>query len=569
MQLATRFRNLGLSSKLIAFTVVIISVVAAVNLYLFLGRYEEDATEALVEKASAFTAVADAAKNHVSKLQKDHVFASDELLAEVKEAVAARRPYEETRMFGTIPVVAGWSAAAEAAEREGIEFHVQALEARNPANEPKPGTFEHQMISDLETHARGGDKSPIHRVNEEANTLHVMSPIFLEDSCMVCHGDPKTSPTHDGKDVLGFPMENWDPGDMHGAYEVVFPLAPLDARLARISTVFLMLTGGLVLAGSFAFLVTLRRILTRPVASVVTILEDIAMGEGDLTKRIEVDRTDEIGLLAKWFNTFVTKIEDVVREVRSGTAEIDTGTSQVSAASQSLAEGASEQAANLEQISSSLEQLSAMTQQNAESARQANVLAEEAKLSAERGKSETSEMSVAMGRIKESAEEVSKIIRVIDEIAFQTNLLALNAAVEAARAGEAGKGFAVVAEEVRRLAQRSAEAARSTSAMIEESTRRAEHGGLIAERVAQSLVEISSGTNKVNVLLSEIANATKEQATGISQVNAGTSHLDKVTQMNAGNSEELASAAEETAAQVVAMQELVQRFKVSAGSRAA
>ncbi len=231
----------------------------------------------------------------------------------------------------------------------------------------------------------------------------------------------------------------------------------------------------------------LTRMITKPINSVVRRLEDIAQGEGDLTQRVDIKSQDEIGLLAKWFNTFVEKIEDTICDVGSGTGQIDAGSQQIASASQSLSEGASEQASSLEEISSSLEEMSSMTHQNAENAKQAAGLSGESQVSADRGQQEMAQMAEAMDEIKKSSAEISKIIKVIDEIAFQTNLLALNAAVEAARAGEAGKGFAVVAEEVRNLAQRSAEAAKDTSRMIEESTERANNGVAIVQRVGEAL----------------------------------------------------------------------------------
>jgi methyl-accepting chemotaxis protein len=317
----------------------------------------------------------------------------------------------------------------------------------------------------------------------------------------------------------------------------------------------------------FGLATVLTRSLTGRIGTLLSRANSIAAS--DLSgPPLVVKSQDEIGQLMNAVNTMSESLVKVISEVKAGTTQIDAGAGQISAASQSLAEGASQQAASLEEISASIEEMSSMTQQNAENARQANAMGETSKSSADRGQAEMKLMTSAMNEIKQSSAEIAKIIKVIDEIAFQTNLLALNAAVEAARAGEAGKGFAVVAEEVRSLAQRSAEAAKNTSSMIEQSTKRADNGVEIAGRVGQALDEIAAAAGKVNTLLAEIASASSEQAKGIGQVNTGVSELDKVTQANAGNSEELASGAEETAAQVTSLQELVKQFKTSEGGHA-
>jgi methyl-accepting chemotaxis protein len=259
-----------------------------------------------------------------------------------------------------------------------------------------------------------------------------------------------------------------------------------------------------------------------------------------------------------WLASSIGKaLGSVIASLSAGSEQISGASNQVSQSSQSLAEGASVQASSLEETSASLEELSSMTKQNSDNTRQANAMAGEASATAVESRAAMERMGQAIGKIKASADETAKIIKTIDEIAFQTNLLALNAAVEAARAGDAGKGFAVVAEEVRNLAQRSAEAAKNTAALIEGAQKNADNGVAVSGEVGRFLGQIAEKVQKLSALVGEVSAASEEQTKGITQISLAVTEMDKVTQSNAANAEESASASEELFAQAKELGDMV------------
>jgi methyl-accepting chemotaxis protein len=247
----------------------------------------------------------------------------------------------------------------------------------------------------------------------------------------------------------------------------------------------------------------------------------------------------------------------VVRALQDGSEQVAAAAGQIANASQVLAEGASQQAASLEETGASLEEMSSMTKSNAANARRMDVLAKEARLAADSGAGKMAAMSRAIEDIKTSSDDIAKIVKTIDEIAFQTNILALNASVEAARAGEAGMGFAVVANEVRNLAQRSAVAAKETAAKIEDAITKTGNGVQVSAQAAAEFQGILAKARQVDELAAEVATASDEQSQGIQQVTLAVSQVDQVTQSNAANAEQGASAAEELNAQADSLQEVV------------
>lgn len=265
------------------------------------------------------------------------------------------------------------------------------------------------------------------------------------------------------------------------------------------------------------------------------------------------------------FRTVIKPIQQVMGELSNTSQELASASAQLTHSSQTLSSDASEQASSVEETSASLEEMSSMIQSTAKNAHDAKSLTSETRLVAETSSRTMVEMVEAMAQIDSSSAEVAKILKNIDEIAFQTNILALNAAVEAARAGEAGAGFAVVADEVRSLAQRSAAAAKETAEKIEAAIASSRQGSQSNTRVGESLTLISEKVKATDVLAGEIAAAAREQAQGIEQINLALLQMEKVSQNNASNAEESASAAVQVDAQGEVLNDLMGRLRQLVG----
>ncbi|MBF0258204.1 MAG: CZB domain-containing protein [Desulfamplus sp.] len=262
----------------------------------------------------------------------------------------------------------------------------------------------------------------------------------------------------------------------------------------------------------------------------------------------------------------VSTLKRVSSQMEESASQVADASSQISSTSLSLAEGASQQAATIEQTSSSLEEMAAMTQRNAEDAREANSLMQLADQVLKDANDAMNDLRLSMEDISRSSLETSKIVKTIDEIAFQTNLLALNAAVEAARGGEAGAGFAVVADEVRNLARRAADAAKNTSILIEGTVKKIEEGSKKVTLTNEAFNQVADNVSKGGRLVNKIASASGEQAKGIDQVSRGAVEIGNVTQLNASNAEDSASASEEMSAQAAQLRDFVAELMVLVGS---
>ena len=246
------------------------------------------------------------------------------------------------------------------------------------------------------------------------------------------------------------------------------------------------------------------------------------------------------------FSRYLTRpIYQVIQGLTESAEKLTSASAQIALASHSVSEGSSEQASALEETSASLEAISAMSQQNANNSGQTDELMKEANQMIEQASCAVSDLRHAMDEIATSGNDTSRIVKTIDEIAFQTRLLSLNAAVEAARAGESGAGFAVVANEVRNLSVRSADAVKNTSELIQGILTRIDEGAGFVTKVSDAFANVAEVAAQIEGLTSKITVASKEQSGGIEQVNSTAGEMSLITQQNAANSQELASAAAE------------------------
>lgn len=323
---------------------------------------------------------------------------------------------------------------------------------------------------------------------------------------------------------------------------------------------------------------------------VIRSLKNIASEDGDLTIRLSTNSSDEIGDLVHWFNSFIEKLQSVIKQIVDSVLPLAEQASSVNRLSTDIHEIMQRQIQNAQQSKMSVDEMSDSVASIAQNAAEAASAAKLADGEAQKGftvvnstvdsiqtLSESMQTAAAVvTQLQEDTNKVNVVLEVIRGIAEQTNLLALNAAIEAARAGEQGRGFAVVADEVRSLASRTQESTEEINAMLEQlqsaasaavETMDASKSSVIttvdeANQAGSSLQKITETVNSINAMNEQIAVATEQQQT-VSHLMVG--HVDNIqtqTDETAASSTQLAGVAENLNQLASSLEQIARSFRV-------
>ncbi|MBM9514846.1 methyl-accepting chemotaxis protein [Desulfogranum marinum] len=373
---------------------------------------------------------------------------------------------------------------------------------------------------------------------------------------------------------------------------------------ARTSTT-MQITVGLAIAAVSIFLLWYAAGgIVRPIRNTVDMLKDIAEGEGDLTKRLEIKAKDEMGEMAAWFNLFMDKLQELISQIVSDADLLNTSSTSLSAIatqmtsgaqsmterSKTVAAGAAEVDSNMSSVASSSEEaatnvniVAAATEEMTATINEIARKSDESQKISQSAVDKAGEVSEKLSALGTGTQEASKVTEVISDISEQINLLALNATIEAARAGESGKGFAVVATEIKDLAKQTAEATQvvkdqidniqgatgatvtevgqileiiqDVSGIVSSITEEVSSQAQVTQEIAENITQTSQGIQDVNQSVSDSSVLVGSISTDIAEVNQAVQEVSgSISEVNL-KSEELAAISEK-------LQELVGRFKV-------
>ncbi|CAK4074199.1 chemotaxis protein [Vibrio variabilis] len=372
----------------------------------------------------------------------------------------------------------------------------------------------------------------------------------------------------------------------------VVGVVPVDEVFADLNSVAKqMMVTTVVVAGLFIFMgIFLANSIASPIRAIAERFSDLGKGDGDLSQRIEVKGSDEIGQLSEGFNGFIEKIHESMKEVASTSGALQSAADGVSSKAHTTHNNSQMQRDQTIQVVTAINQMGATISEIASNAATAAETASQASDNTQVGQDVVNKAKDAISRLASDIEstgqvveqlasttqDIGSILDVIRDISEQTNLLALNAAIEAARAGEQGRGFAVVADEVRNLASRTADSTEEIQKMINQLQSDAKdavtameagkavtgEGVSSSDEAVEVLISISERIHDISDRNTQVATATEEQSTVVHTINQNIEEINAINEVTTGTAEELAAASAELKDLSMRLDRMVGSFKL-------
>lgn len=365
--------------------------------------------------------------------------------------------------------------------------------------------------------------------------------------------------------------------------------ASTQSRIGSLAAMILSIVGGLLIVLALIG-VFLGNRLVKPVLAIKQNLDDIAAGDGDLTRRLPENGTDEMGALAKSFNQFVEKIHGLMQQIADMTSKLNELVKDMSSQAQRSEEAMDLQRQETDQVASAINEMSSAARQVSISAQGASEAARKTSdvgLDAKRVVNNSiasihaligdiGESGLSLDHLRQDVHSIAIVLDVIRSVAEQTNLLALNAAIEAARAGDAGRGFAVVADEVRALASRTQKSTQEIHEMISSLQHGAQEAvvamsrssdtgkatGQQANEAGIALDVISKLIETINDMNAQIASASEEQTAVAEEISRSMTQIAQAADSVADDAQNGAKTARSLTELGYRLGELVKQFRI-------